>query len=111
MEITIFAKKRLTKEGKPFFSFLSTLKKKDGTDLVCVVKFRDEAGAPKAENCPMNILVDKSKANLSSKKFDRQVTDPETGEIFTEQGQSYTLWVSSWLPGGPYVDHSLDDIL
>ena len=35
MEITIFAKKRLTKEGKPFFSFLSTLKKKDGTDLVC----------------------------------------------------------------------------
>jgi len=112
MEITIFAKKRMTREGKPFYSFLSTLKRKDGTDLVCTVKFRDEAGSmPKPEQCPMNILVDKTKANLATRKFDRQVTDPETGEITTEQGQSYTLWVSSWLPGGPYEDHSLDDIL
>lgn len=110
MEITLFSKKRVTREGKPFYSFLTTLKRKDGTDLVCAVKFRDEAGTPKPENCPMNILVDKSKASLSVKKFDRQVTDPETGEISTEQGKSYTLWVSSWLPGGPYVDHSLDDI-
>ena len=48
---------------------------------------------------------------ISTKKFTRQVTDPETGEISTEQGQSHTLWVSGWQPGAPYVDHSLDDIL
>lgn len=109
MEITLFSKKRTTKEGKIFYNFLSTLTKKDGTQLVCTVKFRDEAGTPKPENCPMNILVDKSNCNLSTRKFTRQVTDPETGELSSEKGESYTLWVSSWLPGGPYVDHSMDD--
>ena len=112
MEFTLFAKKRLTRDGKPFYSFLATLKKKDGTDLVCAVKFNSDAGTtPKPEQCPMNIVVDKSHANLSTKKYTRQVTDPETGEISTEQCQSYTLWVSGWQPGAPYVDHSLDDIL
>lgn len=111
MEITLFSKKRVTREGKPFFSYLATLSRKDGSTLVCAVKFRDEAGTPKPENCPMNILVDKTKCNLSSKKFQRQITDPETGEISTEQGESYTLWISSWLPGGPYVDHSMDDFV
>lgn len=110
MEITLFAKKRLTRDGKPFYSFLSTLKKKDGSDLVCTVKFNNDT-KPVPEQCPMNIVVEKSDANLSTKKFTRQVTDPETGEISTEQGQSYTLWVSRWQPGAPYVDHSLDDIL
>ena len=109
MEITLFSKKRMTKEGIAFYNFLSILTKKDGSQLVCTVKFRDEAGRPKPENCPMNILIDKSNCNLSTRKFTRQVTDPETGELSSEQGESYTLWVSSWLPGGPYVDHSMDD--
>ena len=109
MEITVFAKQRRTKEGKIFYSFLSTLTKKDGTQLVCTVKFREDANQPKPEQCPMNILVSKADANLSTRKFTREVTDPVTGEITTEEGMSHTLWVSSWLPGGQYVDHSLDD--
>lgn len=109
MEITLFAKKRNTREGKIFYNFLATLTKKNGEQLVCTVKFREEAGTPKPEQCPMNILVDKTACSLATRKFTRQVTDPETGELSSEQGESYTLWVSSWLPGGPYVDHSLDD--
>lgn len=108
MEITVFAKQRKTKEGKIFYSFLSTLTKKDGTQLICTVKFREDA-KPKPEQCPMNILVLKENANLNTRKFTREVTDPATGEISTEEGVSHTLWISSWLPGGQYVDHSLDD--
>lgn len=108
MEITLFAKKRNTREGKVFYNFLSTLTKKDGTQLVCTVKFRDEAGTPKPEQCPMNILVDKKDCNLATRKFQREVVQ-DTGEVVQETGESYTLWVSSWMPGGPYVDHSMDD--
>lgn len=109
MEITIFAKKRNTKEGKVFYNFLTTLTKKDGTNQVCTVKFRDEAGTPKAEQCPMNIRVQKDGCNLSSKKFQRQVVDETTGELSTEQGEALTLWISKWAQGQPYVDHSMDD--
>ena len=109
MEITLFAKKRTTKEGKTFYNFLSTLTRKDGTELLCTVKFRDDCGLPKPEACPMNILVDKKDCNLSTRKFTREVTDQSTGELVQEQGQSYTLWVSKWAPGSAYVDHSMDD--
>ena len=109
MEITIFAKKRNTKEGKVFYNFLATITKKDGTSQVCTVKFRDDAGTPKAENCQMNILVQKDGCNLSSKKFQRQVVDEATGELSTEQGEALTLWISKWAQGQPYVDHSMDD--
>lgn len=101
MEITIYAKKRTTKEGKSFYSYLSNLTRKDGTKLTVSVRFRDECGNPKPENCPMSIKFDKRDANLSTRKFVRF----ETGEV----GTSNTLWVSSWEPGTPFVDHSLDD--
>lgn len=101
MEITIFAKKRQTADGKKtFYNYLSTLTKKDGSTLRCAVKFRESAGNPKPEDCPLNIVIDKKDANLSPKEL---VT--ETGEIYTV----YTLWVSAWKPGKTYVDHSLDD--
>ena len=110
MEITIYSKKRTTKEGKSFYNFLSTLTRKDGSTLLCTVKFRDEAGPlPKPELCPMNIIVEKKDCNLSTKKFTRQTTD-ESGDLVTEEGQSYTLWVSKWIPGSQFEDHSLDDI-
>ena len=109
MEITLFAKKRSTKEGKIFYNFLSTLTKKDGTQLLVTVRFRDDCGQPKAEACPMNILVDKKDCNLATRKFNREVTDEATGELVREQGESYTLWVSKWTPGAAYVDHSMDD--
>ena len=111
MEITIFAKKRNTKEGKIFYNFLSTLTRKDGSTLVCTVKFRDDAGTPKPEQCPMNIKLDKGSCNLSSKKFQRQIVDDSSGELVSETGESYTLWISKWEPGAPYVDHSMDDFV
>ena len=101
MEITIYAKKRNTTDGKKFYSYLSTLTRKDGTKQMVSVKFRDDAGNPKPENCPMNIKFDKGNANMTTKEFTRE----DTGEIAV----SYTLWVSAWEPGAPFVDHSLDD--
>lgn len=101
MEIAIFAKKRTTKEGKPFTSYISTLTRKDGSQISVAVKFRDAAGNPEPKACPMNITFPKTAANLSSKSFVRA----DTGEVAT----AYTLWVSAWEPGSPYVDNSLDD--
>ena len=101
MEITIYTKKRRTSEGKSFFSYLSTLTRKDGTKQTVSVKFRDEAGYPKPEKCPMNIKFDKRNANMATKEFTRE----DTGELAT----SYTLWVSAWEQGAPFIDHSLDD--
>ena len=101
MEITIYAKKRTTNEGKTFFSYLSTLTRKDGTKQTVSVKFRDDAGNPKPENCPMNIKFDRGSANMATREFVRE----GTGEV----GTSYTLWVSAWEQGAPFVDHSLDD--
>lgn len=101
MEITIYAKRRNAADGKTFYSYLSTLTRKDGTQQTVSVKFRDEAGSPKPEKCPMNIKFDKVHGNLSTKEFIRN----DTGETAT----SFTLWVSAWEPGTPFVDHSLDD--
>lgn len=101
MELTIFAKRRTTNEGKTFYTFLSKLKRKDGTEQIASIRFRDEAGSPKPENCPMNISVDKKDANLTTSNYVNEVT----GEV----SNYYTLWVSKWKEGATYVDHSLDD--
>lgn len=101
MEITIYAKKRNSADGKTFYSYLSTLIRKDGTKLTVSVKFREGAGNPKPELCPMNIKFDKCNANLATKEFTRE----DTGEVAT----SNTLWVSAWELGSPFEDHSLDD--
>lgn len=101
MEITVYAKKRTTIEGKTFYSYLATLTRKDGVKLTVSVKFRDEAGNPKPEKCPMNIMFNKGDANMSTHEFTRE----DTGEV----GLSHTLWVSRWEEGAPFVDHSLDD--
>lgn len=100
MEIAIFAK-RCTGENTKFYRYLTTLTKKDGTKQTMAVKFRDECGQPKPEKCPMNIIVDKKNANIATKQFERE----DTGEI----GTGYTLWVSAWKEGSPFVDTSLDE--
>ena len=102
MELTIYAKKRQTNEGKTFYTYLSTLTRKDGSELKVSVKFREDCGNPKADQCPMNIIVSKENANLSAKDYG---VNEETGEVLT----SHTLWVSAWEKGSEYVDHSLDD--
>lgn len=102
MNITVFAKRRTTQEGKHFYSYLTTLKKNDGTELTTAIKFQESCGNPKPEECPLNIIVDKKDANLSVKKF----VNPETGEAF----DSHTLWVKNWTKdSNVWSDTSLDD--
>lgn len=101
MELAIFAKKRTTKEGKGFYSYLSTLTKKTGEKLTVAVKFREDCGLPDPKKCPMIIGVAKKDANLSSREFVRE----DTGEA----GQSFTFWVSKWDYIREYVDTSLDE--
>lgn len=103
MEITLFAKKRNTREGKVFFQFLTTLTRNDGTTETMRVAFRNVSGndIPKAETCPRNIVFDKADANISTSRY----TDNETGEVKERK----TLWITKWESGSEYVDHSLDD--
>lgn len=109
MNITIFAKKRQTEEGRTFYSYLSTLTKKDGTELKVQVKFRQDCGNPKGEDCPMNIIVPKDKANLAHEIYNSSETDPSTGEVKFTEKQSFTLWVAEWKKGEVYRDTSLDE--
>lgn len=104
MEITIFAKKRTTSDGrKTFFSYLTTLTRKDGTPCTCSVRFTDQAEAPDPLNCPCNILVDKGDCNMSKEDY----TDAKTGETRV----SHRLWVKKYRPGSEYVDHSMDEFV
>lgn len=100
MELTIFAKKRTTTEGKLFYTYLTQLtRKEDGERVSAQVKF-PEGLAPKIDTCPLNITVDKEKANLSTKKL-----GTENGEI-----TSRTLWIKDYaLSENPFEDTSLDD--
>ena len=101
MKITVFAKKKQTAEGKKFYTYLTTLHKKDGSELVAQVRFTEEAGSPDPKNCPMNIEFNKAAGNISKREYARE----DTGEIMT----AHTLWIKAWKEGEPYVDTSLDD--
>lgn len=100
MKLTIFAKRRTTKEGKPFYTYLTTLKKKTGEKEVVAVKFTEEF-TPNPKDCPMNIEVDKGNANLSNTK----VTSEDGREIISK-----TLWVKGYeLSKEVFKDTSLDE--
>lgn len=99
MEITVFAKKKKTKTGKDFFTYLTTLTKKDGEEEMIEVKFREECGVPKS--FPVNLVIEKSDANISKKTVIRE----DNGEAFVRK----MFWVSAWTEGEPYVDTSLDE--
>ena len=103
MEVTVFAKKRTSKEGKKFYTYLTKLTRKDGTTLTTSVRFTEACGAPKSDTCPINIVLDKGDCNLSTRSF----VNPDTGEEF----EVYTLWVNKWQVGSPYVDTSMDDFI
>lgn len=99
MNLTIFGKKRTTREGKSFTSYLTTLTKKNGEKITVAVKFRNGVKIPAV--LPCNIIVEKENANLAIKAYLVQ----ETGEY----RDSNTLWISDYTNGEPYVDHSLDE--
>lgn len=101
MKITVFAKKKHTAEGKKFYTYLTTLHKKDGSEQVAQVRFTDDAGHPDPAKCPMNIIFDKASGNLSKREYTRE----DTGEIM----EARTLWIKAWKEGEPYIDTSLDD--
>lgn len=104
MEISIFAKKRITADGKKsFFSYLTTLVRRDGTPCTCVVKFVQPAEAPDPLDCPCNIVVTKDDCNMTQESY----TDKKSGEVRT----SYKLWIKKYSAGSPYVDHSMDDFM
>lgn len=101
MKIAVFAKKGKTEDGKTFDRFIGRITKKDGEEITVSIRFRDECGQPKYNECPMNIIVDKANANLTKRSYTRE----DTGEVCT----AYTLWITAWSKGEKYVDHSLDD--
>ena len=102
MELTIFAKKGTTNDGRKFTRYLTKMVRKSTGEIISVsVKFREECGAPSHDDCPINIIVDKADANMDSREFINKSGDPQIG---------YTLWVSAWsLSPNVYEDHSLDD--
>lgn len=101
MKLAVFAKKKQTKDGRPFTAYVGKLNKKDGSDLYVEIKFREECGAPKPEMLPAYVEFDKAEGNLSSRTY----TDKEGNE-----GVSYRLWLSGWRwSDEKYEDHSLDE--
>lgn len=102
-EITIYSKKKQTKDGsRSFYSYYGRIKKKNGEELPVEVKFRESCTKPDGARCPMNIVINKEGASLSTK----EVVVAETGERKTV----YKLWLSAWQQGSVYEDHSMDDI-
>lgn len=102
MELTIFAKKRQSKDGRTFYTYITNLVKKNGEVLTAQAKFREACGQPKPEECPMNIVVDKKNCNFTQKLLQNE----ETGQTI----YSNTIWVTDWKKSAtPYVDHSMDD--
>lgn len=101
MKLTIFSKQKTSKEtGKNYYIFLSTLTRKDGTEVTVRVHFRNECGNPDPHTCPRVIEVDKKNANIAIEKY----TTTEG-----EQRESKHLWVTAWKDCGEFVDTSLDD--
>lgn len=106
MKILVFAKRRQTKDGRAFTAYVSKLTKKDGSFVTTGVKFREECGAPNADDCPCYIEVNKSDCNFNVKEV--TIKDPDTGE--ETAALSNTLWISAWTKSAEeYVDHSMDD--
>lgn len=109
MKLTIYAKKRTTEEGKSFYTYLTTLTKKTGEEMKVQVKFRQDCGNPRGEDCPMNIIVPKDKANLAEERYTASEVDENTGEVTLTTKTNYRLWVAEWSKGEAYRDTSLDE--
>lgn len=103
-ELIIFAKKRTALDGKKkFYSYLTRLKKKTGEELVASVKFREDCGMPDGGKCPCIIEVPDGCCNFNTGTYKDEASGMEL--------PSYTLWVSKWKEGKPYVDTSMDEFV
>lgn len=101
MKAEIFGKKRQTEDGKKFYTYLTKLKKKDGTEVTAQVKFREECGNPK--KLPCTIEFDKKDANYNEIE-DSYVTEDGIEVPILRR----VLWVSKYIEK-EYVDTSMDD--
>lgn len=99
-EMVIFAKKRTNTDGKSFYTYLTKMTCKNGEEIVCCVKFREECGAPDPKECPCVIEVENSDCNYSPKRY----IDEASGMNM----ESHILWVKKWKPGGDYIDTSME---
>lgn len=98
MKITVFSKKISKHDGSKFTGYVTKLKKKDGSEIYCRVRFHEGCNGPR--ECPAIIAVNKDKANLIKRHY---TTEDKEYDI-------YTLWITDWNPTEEkYVDHSLDD--
>lgn len=103
MRITVFKKKVTPRNGnKPFYKYVTTLTKKDGTRTYCDVKFDAKVSIP--AEFPVVIEFNKNKANMSYTNF--AYTDSDGNE---KTGTRYSLWVTEIENLYEYVDNSLDD--
>ena len=100
MNITVFSKKRQTKDGKKtFYTYFTRLTNKSGEIVTASVKFvEDECDVP--ETFPCNLVIDKALCNLATK-----TETADDGHEYTTK----TLWIKGYKMGEPYVDTSLDD--
>ena len=113
LTLTIFAKKRKTKDGREFQTYFTTLPNGEKVKA----KFRQVCGEPK--QFPCNIDLTQDGCNLSSEKYTREVEDnkidEETGEVIgtervKEQGEAKVLWISAWAYSAEeYRDKSMDE--
>ncbi len=102
MKVSVFARKKTSREGRDFTAYTAKLTRKDGEVITASVRFRQECGAPAAADCPCNIEFEKKDANLVTETYTRE----DTGEDAT----AYKLWISAWkMSKDVYRDDSLDD--
>ena len=98
MRITVFSKKINKHDGSKFTGYVTKLKKKDGSEIYCRVRFHEGCSAPR--ECPAIIDVRKDNANLIKRHYTNE----------DKEYDIYTLWITNWNPTEEkYVDHSLDD--
>lgn len=102
-ELTIFAKKRTTADGKKFYSYLTRLTRKNGETIVASVKFREDCGTPDGKECPMVIEVPDGCCNFNQSIYNDEASGMKL--------PSYTLWVSDWRALKPYIDTSMDEFI
>lgn len=105
MKTTVFAKKVKTNDGKTFFTYVTSLEKKDGSKQYMKVMYagKDKNKSFDSDNCPLVIEFDKANANVGSTTY----TTKEG-----EERKRYTLWLKDYtISSEKYVDHSLDDFI
>ena len=94
MKITVFAKERKGKDNNTFVSYLSKLTKNTGEEVTVQIKFSDECGRIKKENCPCIIEAEPCDCSYSERKLlkmTRKLLIVYCGLISTTRQTKYLL--------------------